>query len=121
MKNTNTPNFPLAFRDALHFIKGESAPEKLLKVRRFVEWQLRCKHRNLPEAQFQHAVKAAFLARQRQPFRDAKEHAAFATAWLAWWTEIEIPRIRRTNANFLKKPLAPAIESRGNDSDDEYV
>jgi hypothetical protein len=116
--DSERPAVPCDFRDGLKFIAGESVSERLLKVRRFVEWQLRARRRHLPPDQFAHALKAAFLARQRKPFADETEWQTFKTDWLRWWTEIEIPRIRRTNANFLKKPLAPDNESRGNDSDE---
>ena len=118
MKNDKASAFPLAFCDGLAFICGESASERLLKVRRFIAWQLLSKARQLPDAQFQHAVKAAFLARQRQPFTDQADLDAFAAAWLAWWNEIEVPRVRRTNASLLnrKKPIDPDNAARANAS-----
>lgn len=119
---TDTPddseqrNFPCDFRDGLQFIAGESVSERLGKVRRFLEWKMRARRRHLKPDQFAHALKAAFKARQRTPFADETEWQTFKAQWLQWWTAIEIPRIRRTNANFLKKPVDPDNESRGNAS-----
>ncbi|MBE0544945.1 MAG: hypothetical protein IH623_26705 [Verrucomicrobia bacterium] len=114
--DTPEPNFPCPFSDALRFIKGESIPEKLAKVRRFIVWQLRARRRKLPPDQFEKALKAVFLARQRKPFTDQADLDAFAAEWLTWWNTIELPAVRQRNARFLRKPLDPENGEHGNAS-----
>lgn len=93
---TTPQTFPCEFRDALQFIPCRTISARLERVRRFITWQKRIKFSAIPIERQAQLIRDTFLARQRQPFRAPDDLEQFASEFLRWWTDIELPRIRRT-------------------------